>query len=160
MALRISKACLIGLVGLWGLIGGIQNLTQISIGYDSVATVFNPTDVSGLADWQLIQSPLILWIAWAVIPLSKFFGSAYCFLGARAMLQARSLGADTFNQSKSLALVGCSIMLAMLFGGFIVAAETYFQLWQTDLGNLALPMAFRYIGCIALIAIFVQQSDH
>ena len=76
------------------------------------------------------------------------------------MLQARSLGADTFNQSKSLALVGCSIMLAMLFGGFIVAAETYFQLWQTDLGNLALPMAFRYIGCIALIAIFVQQSDH
>ena len=160
MALRISKACLIGLVGLWGLIGGIQNLTQIAIGYDSVATVFNPTDVSGLADWQSIQAPLILWIAWTVIPLSKFGGSVFCFLGARSMLQARSLDADTFNRSKSLALVGCCIMLAMLFGGFIVAAETYFQLWQTELGDFALPMAFRYIGCIALIAIFVQQSDH
>ena len=81
MALRISKACLIGLVGLWGLIGGIQNLTQISIGYDSVATVFNPTDVSGLADWQSIQSPLILWIAWAVIPLSKFGRFSILFSG-------------------------------------------------------------------------------
>ena len=96
MALRISKACLIGLVGLWGLIGGIQNLTQISTGYDSVATVFNPTDVSGLADWQLIQSPLILWIAWAVIPLSKFFGSAYCFLGARAMLRKRQINCSLY----------------------------------------------------------------
>jgi predicted small integral membrane protein len=47
----------------------------------------------------------------------------------------------------------------MLFGEFIVAAETWFLLWQTELGALALPTAFRCIGCIALIAIFVQQPD-
>ena len=150
--LRVSKIILIILIGLWGLIGGVQNFTQIDIGYQSVAAVLNPQDVSGLADWQGIESSLIIWLAWAIIPLSKLTAAGFCFFGSWKMWQAKSLDAAIFNTSKSWALVGCSIAIAMLFGGFIVAGETYFQLWQSELGGLALPIAFRYIGCIALIA--------
>ena len=69
--LRISKIILIVLVGLWGLVAGVQNFTQIGIGFESVAGVLNPQDVSGLAEWQRIESPFLVWLAWAVIPISK-----------------------------------------------------------------------------------------
>ena len=157
--LRISKIVLLLLVGLWGLIGGIGNFTQIGTGFDTVATVLNPQNVAGFASWQRIESPLIVWAAWSIIPLSKLVAAGLILFGSWQMWRARRNGADAFNHAKSLALVGCSIAIAMLFGGFIVAAETYFHLWQTELGALALPIAFRYIGCIALIAIFVQQPD-
>jgi predicted small integral membrane protein len=153
--LRISKIVLLLLVGLWGLIGGIGNFTQIGTGFDYVAAVLNPQKVVGLASWQRSESTL----AWAIIPLSKLVSAGLILFGSWQMWRARRPGADSFNHAKSLALVGCSIAMAMLFGGFIVAAETYFLLWQTELGALALPVAFRYIGCIALIAIFVQQPD-
>ncbi len=161
MALRITKAVLILLVGLWGLIGGIQNFALIGSGFDAVAAVLNPdpSEVSGLASWQSIENPLMIWIAWAVIPVSKLGGAAFCFLGAYRMWRSRSENAESFKKAKSFALVGCGIIIAMLFGGFIVAAEIYFLQWQTELGAMALPVAFRYIGCIGIIAIFVQQPE-
>ena len=159
MMLRISKIVLLLLVGLWGLIGGIGNFTHIGTGFETVAAVLNPQDVEGLASWQRLESPIAVWTAWAIIPLSKLVAAGLIFTGSWQMWRVRRLGANEFNRAKSLALVGCSVAIAMLFGGFIVAAETYFLLWQTELGALALPVAFRYIGCIALIAIFVQQPD-
>jgi len=157
--LRIAKIVLLLLVGLWALIGGIGNFVQINSGFDTVAAVLNPQDVKGLADWQRIEHPVAVWAAWAVIPVSKLVAAGLIFIGSWRLWRARRLGADQFNQSKSLALAGCAVAIAMLFGGFIVAAETYFLAWQTELGSHALPVAFRYIGCIALIAIFVQQED-
>jgi predicted small integral membrane protein len=75
------------------------------------------------------------------------------------MWQMRKADAESFNRAKVPALVGCAISMIMLFGGFIVAAEVYFELWKTELGRAALPQAFRYFASIALLAIFVQQPD-
>ena len=47
----------------------------------------------------------------------------------------------------------------MLFGGFFVVGEVTCDLWKTPLGDVSLPDAFRMIGCIGLIAIFVAQKD-
>jgi predicted small integral membrane protein len=159
MMLRISKIVLLILVGLWALIGGIGNFFHIGSGYDSVADVLNPQNVVGLADWQRIENPIAVWAAWSIIPISKLAAAGLIFIGSWQMWGTRHFGADKFNHTKSVALAGCAVAIAMLFGGFIVAAETYFLAWQTELGALALPVAFRYIGCIALIAIFVQQPD-
>jgi len=161
MALRIIKVVLILLVGLYGLIAGIQNFIQVGADFEAVATVLSPdlTKVSGVASWQTIENPLVIWIAWAIIPLSKFGGAALCLSGAYSMWLSRSLDADSFQNSKSLALAGCGIILAMLFGVFIVFSESYFSLWQTEFGGLVLPIAFRYMGCIGVIAIFVQQPE-
>lgn len=161
MALRTMKVVLILLVGLWGLIGGIGNFIQAGTGFGAVATVLSPdlTKVHGLASWQTIENPLLIWMAWALIPLAKLSGGALCLGGGYSMWRSRSLDNASFQNSKSLALAGCGIILAMLFGGFIVFAETYFLLWQTEFGGLVLPTAFRYIGCVGIVAIFVQQTE-
>ena len=161
MVLRITKMVLILLVSLWGLIGGIHNVFHAGAGFDAVAAVVSPdlTKMPGLAEWQTIESPLLIWMAWAVIPLAKLGGAALCLSGAYFMWRSRSLDTVSFQNSKSLALAGCGIILAMLFGGFIVSAETYFLVWQSELGGAVLPIAFRYIGCIGVVAIFVQQRE-
>jgi predicted small integral membrane protein len=114
-------------------IDGIGNLTQIGAGFDYVAAVLNPKNVEGLTDWQRIENPIAVWAAWAIIPLSKLAAAGFMFVGSWRMWLSWRLGANEFNNTKPLALVGCSAAIAMLFGGFIVAAETCFLLWQTEL---------------------------
>ncbi len=104
MMLRISKIVLLLLVGLWGLIGGIGNFTQIGTGRDYVAGVLNPKNVVGLAGWQRIESPPMVWTAWAIIPLSKLLAAGLIFFGSWKMWRARRLGAETFNHAKSLSV--------------------------------------------------------
>ena len=159
MLLRQGKIGLIVLVGLWGLIGGVNNFLDIEGGYNTVAITLNTLDELGEPTWRSVQSPVFIWLAWLFIPLSKLASAFWCFAGARNMWLARTDNAENFNNAKSLALVGCCISMVMLYGGFTVAADNYFLLWKTPIGGLALPQAFRYFASIVLLAIFVQQAD-
>ena len=48
----------------------------------------------------------------------------------------------------------------MLFMGFIVIAEVWFGLWQSEsLREPVLESAMRYAASIALIALFVASSE-
>ncbi len=50
--------------------------------------------------------------------------------------------------------------MIMLFGGFIVIGETWFEMWRSDvLRDLSLQSAFRYGGMITLIALFVGSLE-
>ena len=41
----------------------------------------------------------------------------------------------------------------------MVAADSYFKLWQSEVDPIAVPLAFRYFVCIMLIMIFVHMED-
>lgn len=73
-----------------------------------------------------------------------------------------SSGTDSaaYKTAKEIALTGCAIAIIMLFGGFIVIAESWFELWRSEsmLGPV-LQSAFRYGGMITLIGIFVASND-
>ena len=159
MLLRKSKIFLIILVAFWGLVGGINNFLDIEGGYNTVAYTLNTTDAAGQPTWRAIRMPLVIWLAWALIPLSKLVSSYFCLLGAKQMWKRRKATAQDFNAAKGLALLGCCISMAMLYGGFMIVAENYFLLWKTEVGAAALPQAFRYLASIAVLAIFVQQAD-
>jgi predicted small integral membrane protein len=46
--------------------------------------------------------------------------------------------------------------MLLLFGGFIVIGETWFEMWRSDLlRDLSLQSAFRYGGMVTLIALYV-----
>ncbi len=157
--LRASKIILIILVAMWGLIGGVKNFADIDGGLGAVRAVLSPSEAAELPDWQKIESPIVIWLSWLTIALAKLATAGICFAGSLSMWRARKFEAAAFNAAKQIALVGCSVALAMMFGVFFVAGSTYFNLWQTQLGAVALPPAFRLTGCIALIAIFVHQDD-
>ena len=76
------------------------------------------------------------------------------------MWAARGGDVAVFAQSKHIALAGCAVAVFMLFSGFIVIAESWFELWRSDvMRGPVLASAYRYAGMIALIAIFVASKE-
>ena len=60
----------------------------------------------------------------------------------------------------SLALAGCGVAMFMLFTGWIVIAETWFEMWRSDvMRDVALNSAFRYCGMIGVMALFIGMTD-
>lgn len=159
--IRNAKIALVVTVALWGLVGALFNLIHWGETTGTVGAVTSMSTVEGGTEsWQAITIPAIDWLGALFIMLSKVAAGALCSIGAWRMWQARSGDAASFAAAKEIALAGCAVAVIMLFGGFIVIAESWFELWRSQtFGGEVLGAAFRYAGMIALIAIFVGMRD-
>lgn len=161
MLIRLIKILLILSVAAWGLIGALLNI----INWDGTtggvyAAITMSTFEGGTASWQATTNSALVLAGALFITLSKIAAGICCGIGAVNMFRAISADRVTFSASKSLGLAGCGIALLMLFFGFIVVAESFFEMWRSDvLRDASLGSAFRYAGLIALIALFVGQSE-
>ena len=159
--LRIVKIMLILTVGIWSFIGAFGNLDNW---HGVVASVKSTTSMStwpgGDEDWRATNNPILIYVGAAMIPVAKLLSGILCFAGARRMWSARAASGRAFELAKTLSLAGCGIALLMLFAGWIVIADTWFQGWRSEtLRNSALGTAFRYVGFVGLIALFVAIRD-
>ena len=159
--LRMTKALLVATVALWGFLGAFHNVmdwggTLGAVGAATSMAIFD----GGAGSWQATSSPVVIWIGALFVTLSKVAAGAMCSIGAWRMWRARRAGAVAFVAAKEIALAGCAVAVIMLFGGFVVVAENWFELWRSDaLRGPVLESAFRYGGMIALIALFVATKD-
>jgi len=158
--IRIVKIGLIITVVLWGFFGALGNVLHWDETLGSVAAVTSMVTFEGGAEsWQATSNPLVLWLGALFITLSKLSAGVLCTLGAGRMWQSRNASAADFSAAKGMALAGCGIAVIMLFGGFIVIAESWFELWRSEAMGAVLSAAVRYGSMIALIAIFVAAPD-
>jgi predicted small integral membrane protein len=159
--LRTAKVGLIIVAALWGFIGALGNILDWNQALTSVAAVTSMSTFEGGADsWQAMASPLLSWLGALFIVSGKLATGILCTIGARQMWQVREGDLASFASAKQYALTGCAVGAIMLFGGFLVIGESWFELWRTDSPyRLALTDAFRYAGLLMLIAIFVGQSN-
>ncbi len=159
--LRISKIVLVVCVAAWGLVGAFHNVLDWNGTVGAVEAATSMATFEGGSDsWQAMASPIVVYLGVALILASKTATGLLCSVGAFTMWRQRSADAAAFATSKRLALVGCAVAIAMLFGGFIVIAESWFELWRSDvMRGPVLESAFRYAGMIALIALFVAGRD-
>jgi predicted small integral membrane protein len=159
--IRIVKIGLIITVVLWGFFGALGNVLHWDETLGSVAAVTSMVSFEGGAEsWQATSNPLVSWLGALFIMLSKLSAGVLCMVGATRMWQSRNGSVADFSAAKSIALAGCGIAVIMLFGGFIVIAESWFELWRSDTLGAVLPAALRYGSMIALIAIFVAAPDN
>lgn len=159
--LRNAKIVLVVSVALWGLVGALYNLTNWGETMGAVDAVTSMSSFeNGAESWQATSNPAVVWLGALFIMLSKVAAGVLCSIGAWRMWQARSGDAASFAAAKEIALAGCAVAVIMLFGGFIVIADHFFELWRSQtFGGEVLGAAFRYAGMIALIAIFVGMRD-
>ena len=159
--IRIVKIGLIITVVLWGFFGALGNVLHWDETLSSVAAVTSMVTFEGGAEsWQATSNLLILWLGALFIMLSKLSAGILCMVGASRMWQSRNGSATDFSAAKGIALAGCGIAVIMLFGGFIVIAESWFELWRSEAMGAVLSTAARYGSMIALIAIFVAAPDN
>lgn len=159
--LRKTKSILILTVALWGFIGAFQNVIDWNGTIGAVGAVTSMTAIpGGTESWQATESILFIWIGALFIVASKLATGTLCGIGAFRMWMAKKPDLEAYNAAKEIALVGCAIAIIMLFGGFVVIAESWFELWRSEsmLGPV-LQSAFRYGGMITLIGLFVASND-
>ena len=136
-----------------------MNLMQMDSDLALVSQVVIGAGATGIADWQKIESPWLVTLCWSVIPAAKVISGLLCLLCVKQMWSSRYDDTLAFQRSKQAGLLGCGVMLAMLFGVFILISETWFQQWQTELGAGILGAAQRYIVSVAVVAFFINLSD-
>jgi predicted small integral membrane protein len=159
--IRIVKIGLIITVVLWGFFGALGNVLHWDETLGSVAAVTSMVTFEGGAEsWQATSNPLVIWMGALFIMLSKLSAGVLCIVGAGRMWQSRNSSVADFSAAKSTALAGCGIAVIMLFGGFIVIAESWFELWRSEAMGAVLSAALRYGSMIALIAILVATPDN
>ena len=160
--IRTAKIALIVTVALWGFIGALGNILDWNQALGAVTAVTSMGSFEGGNErWQATTNPMVIWLGALFIMLSKVTTGVMCAVGAKKMWQARSGDAAGFNAAKAFGLTGCVVAVIMLFGGFLVIAESWFELWRSESGiRMALDDAFRYAGMITLIAIFVAVTDN
>lgn len=159
--LRTSKILLILAVAVWGYLGAMHNLMDWSGTLGAVGAVTSMATIEGGPDsWQAISNPILSWAGALFICLSKLAAALLCTVGAFAMWQARNESEMAFAQAKRAALAGCGLAMFMLFMGFIVIADGFFELWRSpEMAGPVLGSAFRYGAMILLIGVFVAVSD-
>ncbi len=94
------------------------------------------------------------------ILILKLVAGGLALTGALQMWMARHANAVTFAKSQELVLAGIGVAVFMLFFGWIVIAETWFELWRSDLfRGLALQSAFRYGLFMIGIGLFISIKE-
>ncbi len=159
--LRNIKILLILAVAAWAVLSVLLNLLNWQGTLASVTSATSMSTFDGGSDaFQATDQPLLAWLGALFIVGGKAATVLFCLMGAYRMFAARGADAERFTAAKELALVGCGIAVFMLFAGFIVVAETWFEMWRSELlRTISLDSAFRYGGMIALIALFVAQRE-
>ena len=159
--LRILQIFLVLSVGMWGLVGAFGNISHWSGTIDAVTSATSMSTIEGGPDsWKATSNPAVTLTGALFIVFSKIISGALCLVGASRMWSARADDAGVFAKSKTIALAGCAVAIFMLFTGFIVIAEGWFELWRSAaLRGPVLDSAFRYAAMISLIALFVGSCD-
>lgn len=159
--LRILKILLVISVAMWGLLGILGNIIDWSgtIGAVEAATSMS-TFEGGSENWRATSNPVLIYAGVFFILLMKTAVTLLCSVGAWQMWMARTADNRAFALAKTYALAGCAAAMLMLFAGWIVIAETWFELWRSDImRDPVLGSAFRYGAMIALIALLVGAND-
>ena len=158
--LRTMKIVLILSVAVSGIVGAFGNINDWAGTKGAVAATTSMATFEGGASWRATSNPAVILTGAVLIPLFKTIGALLCLAGAWRMWSARAADAAAFAKAKTLALAGCMVLVFMLFAGWIVIAETWFELWRADvMRSAALESAFRYAGFIGLMALIVGARE-
>ena len=160
MIIRLSKALLVLLVGLFSLLVGADNIIDYGTNYAFVEHVMAMDTVfpNSTLTWRAITSTTFNEIAYAFIIAGELMTGLLCVAGAFRLWQARDAGAADYNAAKEVAVAGLVCGLALWFFGFLTVGGEWFQMWQSKTWN-GEEAAFRFVTCIGLVLIFLGQRD-
>ncbi len=160
MIARISKTLLVAMIGIFSLLVGVDNVIDYGTNYAFVEhvmamdTVFPDTTLM----WRAVTSDVLNNAVYIVIISLEILTGLLCVSGALRLWRARGESAASFNAAKGVAIAGLVCGLGLWFFGFLTVAGEWFQMWQSKTWN-GEEAAFRFIACIGLVLIFLNQRD-
>ncbi len=160
MIVRLSKALLVLMVGLFSLLVGADNIVDYGTNYAFVEHVMAMDTIfpNSTLTWRSITNVTLNEIAYALIIAGELLTGLLCVAGAFRLWRARDRLAADYNAAKDVAVAGLVCGLALWFFGFLTVGGEWFQMWQSKTWN-GEEAAFRFVTCIGLVLIFLSQRD-
>ncbi len=160
MLVRAAKVLLVLMIGVFSLLVGVDNIIDYGTNYAFVQHVMSMDTVfpSSTLTWRAITSPVLYHFFYALIIAAELLAGVLAIVGAWRLWVRRYAAAGEFNAAKDVAIVGLVIGFALWFFGFMVVGGEWFQMWQSQTWN-GQQAAFRFIACIGLVLIFLNQKD-
>ncbi|HEY8124766.1 MAG TPA: DUF2165 domain-containing protein [Methylocystis sp.] len=159
MLIRYSKILLAAALGALILLVAINNVTDYATNFDIVSRVMSMDQVPAGSplEWRAIDSPTPHRMLYAFIIAVEFSAAALILAGVWRLLLARKAAAARFNAVKNVAIAGLALAVGLYLFGFMAVGGEWFQMWRSRPD--AEQAAFRFIGCAALVMLFLGQRD-
>jgi predicted small integral membrane protein len=161
MAVRIAKILLILSAGIFCLLVGYNNIVDYGSNFmfvQHVLTMDTTFPDNAVRASRALSNPQLHHLAYWLIIAAEIAIGLFCVAGALRLMPVLRAPADAFNNAKILAITGLAAGVGFWFMGFLVVGGEWFQMWQSQIWN-GQESAFRFIGSIGLIMIFVAMDD-
>ncbi|MGA8171465.1 MAG: DUF2165 domain-containing protein [Methylocystis sp.] len=160
MVLRYAKIFLTVAVGLLALLIGVDNILDYGTNFAAVRHILSMDTIppGSPLTWRSIQSSAAHHLAYGFIIAVELCAGALCLAGAARLARARTGSGRAFNEAKDIAILGLIVALSLYFVGFTIVGGEWFQMWRSDGWNMQEP-AFRFVGAVGIILLFVAQRD-
>ncbi len=156
---RIVKIALVAGAGFLFLLVGVNNLIDYQTNFDVVKHILAMDMIPpGPFAGRSIAASFLHHAFYLGIIGIELSGGLATMIGALRLWRARNAAAKEFNREKSLAVCGLASVLGLYFIGFATIGGEWYQMWRAGEYNMQEP-AFRFIGSIGLIMIFLNQTD-
>ncbi len=159
MLIRFSKILLTAALGALILLVAINNVTDYETNYQVVSHVMSMDQVPAGSplEWRAVTNPTLHRMLYAFIIAVEFSAGALILAGVwRLLLTHRAEGAR-FNAAKGVAIAGLALAVGLYLFGFMAVGGEWFQMWRS--GADLQQAAFHFIGCAALVMLFLGQPD-
>lgn len=161
IAVRLSKILLVAAAGIFCLLVGYNNIVDYGSNFmfvQHVLTMDTTFPNNAVRAERAILDPQLHRAAYWIIITAELLIGVTCLVGALRLLVSLRAAAERFNAVKSIAIVGLAGGMLFWFFGFIVVGGEWFQMWQSQIWN-GQESAFRFIGSIGLILVFLSLED-
>ncbi len=156
---RYAKILLVACVGLLLLMVGFDNILDYGANFAGVQHILSMDTVPDSAfQWRAIRSGLLYHVVYDFIMAAEIGSGALCLAGAIRLLRAKGESARAFNAAKDLAIGGLAAGIGLYFLGFMTIGGEWFQMWRSQGWNMQ-EAAFRFVGSVGLILLFVAQPE-
>lgn len=159
MLIRFSKILLTAALGVLILLVAINNVTDYDTNYQVVSQVMSMDQVPAGSplEWRAVASAAAHRMLYAFIIAIEFAAAALILAGAWRLALAHRAEGTRFNAAKDVAIAGVALAVGLYLFGFMAVGGEWFQMWRT--GADLQQAAFRFIGCAALVMLFLNQRD-
>lgn len=160
MAIRILKTVLVGWISLLCLFYAGQNVANLNEAHGAIAYVIGMEghEVYPSSFVPAVTHPALTWFATILIITLEFLAGGLAAKGTWDLWRARR-SAETFNRSKTWAILGMGTALFVWLGLFSVIGGAAFQMWQTEVGAGSQQGAFQFLSMSAFVLLFVNMKD-
>lgn len=160
IVIRIAKAAMVAAVALFATLVAFGNLTDYDANFVFVEHVLSMDTIfaESRIGYRAITSPSLHTAAYALIIITEIAVAVLCWAGAVALLRNLRADARTFQQAKTLAVLGLMLGFLLWQVGFISIGGEWFGMWQSHEWN-GVPNAFRFVMVIAAVLIFLSIRD-